>query len=107
MINIKIDRTKIDRKAVYIGKKGEYYTFTLMDNKSGRDEYGQDGFVVLDIGKERRMAGEKGPIVGNWNHVGPPPSASQRDTRQNGAPPPSTTATADALDEEGFEDVPF
>jgi len=66
-IRFKIDRKKIDGTAVYKGAKGEYYDFTLMEKAN---DFGDDGFVVQDLGKERRAAGEKGPIVGNWKYIG-------------------------------------
>lgn len=66
-IRFKIDRKKIDPSALYKGAKGEYYDFTLMEKPN---DYGDDGFVVQDIGKARREAGEKGPIVGNWKYIG-------------------------------------
>lgn len=93
MITVKIDVTKIDKTAIYVGEKGKYITVTLMDNRDGVDQYGNEGFAVLDIGKDRRLAGEKGPILGNWKTVGqsvPKPA------------PPPTSYTNDELD-----DVPF
>jgi hypothetical protein len=69
MIRAKIDVKKILKDALFAGQKGTYCDLTLMENKDGPDEYGNDGFVVQDIGKERREAGEKGPIVGNWRHI--------------------------------------
>ena len=73
---------------------------TLMDNKNGTDEYGNDGFIVQSVTKEKREAGIKGPIIGNWKHVG------QRPTSQNGAAPPKPIAAMDdSLDES--DDVPF
>ncbi len=69
MQSLNIDVTKIDKSAIYEGKKGKYITLTLMDNRDGVDQYGNDGFIVQDIGKQQREAGEKGPIVGNWKHV--------------------------------------
>jgi len=54
---------------IYVGDKGSYMELTLMDNMDGKDQYDNDGFIVLGISKERREAGEKGPILGNWKHV--------------------------------------
>lgn len=99
MQRLKIDVKKIDKKLLFVGEKGLYMDLTLMDNRDGTDQYGNDGFIVQDVGKERREAGEKGPIIGNWKHIG------QRPATQNAAPPPSKTATADALDED--DDIPF
>lgn len=90
----------VDPNNVYRGDKGLYLNLTLMDNREGgADQYGWEGFITVDLGKDRRMAGEKGPILGNWKTIG------QRPTSQNGAVPPSISATADALDEDS--DIPF
>lgn len=69
MTTISIDVTKIDKTALHEGAKGKYLGITLIDNRDGKDQYGNDGFVVQDLGKERRLAGERGPILGNWRKV--------------------------------------
>ena len=69
MKRVKINVSKIDRSAIYEGKNGKYLDLVLWDNKDGVDQYGNDGFVTQDIGKERRLAGEKGEILGNWKDV--------------------------------------
>ena len=69
MQRLKIDVTKIDKSALYKGAKGTYLDITLLDNRDGTDQYGNDGMIVQDIGKERRDKGEKGAILGNWKHV--------------------------------------
>jgi hypothetical protein len=69
MIRCKIDVKKIDKTALFAGQKGTYCDIVLMDNKDGPNEYGDDGFIVQDIGKERRGNGENGPIIGNWRHI--------------------------------------
>ena len=99
MQRLKIDVKKIRKELLFDGAKGLYMDLTLMDNRDGTDEYDNDGFIVQDVGKERREAGEKGPIVGNWKWIG------QRSSSQNGAPPPPLAVMADALDEE--DDIPF
>ncbi len=97
MQSLKIDVTKIDKSAIHVGAKGKYIDLTLMETRDGVDQYGNNGFIVQDIGKERRIAGEKGPIIGNWKHVGPtpqkPPQAAHR---------PPIAAMDDELDE-----IPF
>lgn len=104
MQRLKIDVKKINKALLFEGEKGVYMDLTLMDNRDGcPDQYGNDGFIIQDVTKQRREAGEKGPIIGNWKYIG------QRPTTQNGAPPPSKTATADSLDEfqEDSDDMPF
>jgi hypothetical protein len=87
----------LDPNNIFRGDKGLYLNLTLMDNKGGEDQWGWEGFVTVDLGKDRRMAGEKSPILGNYKTIG------QRPAAQNTAPPPSYTA--DALDE--GDDIPF
>ena len=70
MITININVTKIDKTALYENKNGKHLSLVLFENKKGKDDYGNDGFVAQDLGKERRLAGEKGPILGNFKHVG-------------------------------------
>ena len=70
MQSLNIDVKKIDKAALYVGAKGTYLNLTLLENRDGTDQYGNDGFITQDIGKERRLAGEKGPILGNWKHIG-------------------------------------
>lgn len=95
MQSANIDVTKIIKDALYKGKKGTYLNIVCHDNREGRDEYGNDGFVTQDLGKLRREAGEKSPIIGNWKHIEkrePKPAAV--------APPPPAAA-------EECDDVPF
>jgi hypothetical protein len=103
MQRLKIDVTKIDKTAMFKGAKGTYLDLTLIENKDGRDQYDNDGFIAQDIGKERREAGEKGPIVGNWKHVEiKTPAHSSNEKR--------TAAGGIATTEAGWEDdseIPF
>lgn len=78
-----INVTKIDKSALYEGKNGKYLSLVFFDNKDGPDQFGNDGFITQDLGKERRMAGEKGPIIGNWKEVGtksPTPSPARQES---------------------------
>ena len=63
MISIRINVEKIDKSALYKGEQGTYLTLTGID--SPNDKYGNSHFVVQDLGKERRLAGDKGEILGN------------------------------------------
>jgi hypothetical protein len=69
MIAIKINVTKIDKTAIFPGERGKYVDLMLMENKEGPDQYGNDGFVAQGLSKERREAGERGPIIGNWRTI--------------------------------------
>lgn len=111
MQRLRIDVTKIDKTALYKGVKGTYLDITLLDNRDGTDQYGNDGMIVQDIGKERREAGEKGTILGNWKHVViPSKSHSQsahNQSKANGyAPEPRRTAAGGIADtKEGWDDT--
>jgi len=89
----------LDANNMYRGDKGLYCSLTLHDKPN---EYGDDGFATVDLGKDRRMAGEKGPILGNWRHIGERQPA--RSPNQNGAKPP-LSAMDDSLDES--DTIPF
>lgn len=96
MQRLKIDLLKVDKSALFKGDKGTYLDITLLDNRDGTDQYGNDGMIVQDIGKERREAGEKGQILGNWKYIGQPaPKPSQ--------PTPARSAPVDDDD----SDLPF
>jgi hypothetical protein len=69
MIKLKIHTWKIDKGALYTGKNGKYLNCVLFENRDGQSEYGDDGFIVQDVTKEAREAGERGPIIGNWRHL--------------------------------------
>lgn len=104
MQRIKIDVSKIDKNSLFKGEKGTYLDVTLMDNRDGQDQYGNDGFVVQDIGKARREAGERGPIIGNWKHVGqaPPKQAPPQDAHNKAK---ANAYQPDANDPD--DDIPF
>lgn len=60
----------MDKKAFFTGKKGVYADITLLPNRNGQDDFGNDFMVVQDLGKEARERGEKGPILGNAKFAG-------------------------------------
>lgn len=89
----------VDPNNVFRGEKGLYCSLTIHDRP---DDYGNEGFVSVDLGKDRRLAGEKGPILGNWKHLG------QRPANQNGAPPPQPTRDNGGKDgPDDSDDIPF
>ncbi len=105
MISIKITTGKIDKSLLFRGQKGTYLNITLKDNKDGQDEYGNDGFVVQEVSKAEREAGKRGPIIGNWKHVGqkPQPKAAPPQKQSAASRPPADPE----LDPTEDDDVPF
>jgi hypothetical protein len=93
MIKYKIDVKKINKDHLYVGEKGTYLSGVFFENKNGPSQYGDDGFIVQDISKESRDAGEKGPIIGNWRRLTP----------KAAAPKPEAQPAAAAPD----DDIPF
>ena len=95
-IRCKIDVTKIDKSRLFKGAKGTYLDCTLIYKQS---DYG-DYMIVQDVGKEARLAGVQGAILGNGKRLvrnvqqNAPQSATQRP-----APKPAPTQFDD--------DVPF
>ena len=105
MKTLKINVTKIDKAALFEGKNGKYLDLVLFDNRDGVDQYGNHGFVTQDIGKARREAGERGPIIGNWKEVGgmvPKPSQHER-AKVNAYQPQEDQGQFD----DGSDDIPF
>ena len=88
ILTIKIDVTKFLKDAFYKGEKGTYATLSVFVNDE-KDDYGNFGMVKQDLGKERRDAGEKGPILGNVTRVYEPeprqPVARQMNQQANRA----------------------
>jgi hypothetical protein len=83
----------LQANAVHVGEKGSYMELTLIPNRDGPDKYGYAGFAAVSLTKERREAGEKGPIIGNWKPIG----------RAAAAPPPVQSAPAT----DDGDDIPF
>jgi len=98
MIAINIDVKKIDKAALFIGKKGTYLNMTLMENREGVDQYGNEGFIVQDIGMARRQAGERGAILGNWKTVKP---------AQAQVPQQAQAQVKQAQADDDLDDIPF
>jgi hypothetical protein len=63
MITLSIDVTKIDKTRI---AKGKYLDLTCVENKGGRDDYGNDGFVTQKATKEEREQRVRMPILGNY-----------------------------------------
>jgi hypothetical protein len=95
MKTVNLDCSKIDKTAIFHGAKGKYVDLILFDKP---DQYGNDGFVVQSISKERRDAGERGPIVGNW-----------KDTEKREAPQAGRYENVASVHgaADGGDDIPF
>jgi hypothetical protein len=110
MIRLKIDVKKIDKSALFAGAKGTYCDLTLMENRDPDgnpepDQYGNDGFVVQDIGKQRREAGERGPIIGNWKHADK--GGNQRQGRDVPASEAMKKRDNQASEPDDCDEIPF
>jgi hypothetical protein len=90
---------------VFLGKKGAYLEITLLENRDGQDQYENDGFAAVDIGKERREAGEKGPIVGKWKHIAQ--NQKVNTTPPKNRPPVAARPPADPDLDMPTDDIPF
>lgn len=65
-IDISLGVSKIDKTELYESPKtGKKYLNVTVLIREEKDQYGNDGFIVQKISKERKAAGEKGPILGN------------------------------------------
>ena len=101
----------IEANGIYVGAKCTYMELTLMDNRDGRDQYDNDGFTVLDIGKARREAGEKGPILGNWKQLDGAPASGNRNpmggTDRTAAEATRKNQQVATQAEDETDDIPF
>jgi hypothetical protein len=95
----------IKANAIYMTEKTASMDVTLMDNRDGPDQYGNDGFATLDLGKDRRLAGERGPILGNWKDLDGGNQRQGRDVPASEAVRKSAQATQPDDEEDGT--IPF
>ena len=92
MIVGKINTALIDKAALFKGAKGTYLDIILFETPD--DKFGNDFRITQGITKERRDAGERGPIIGNAKIIGEGKPAAK-----GGKPAPKQ--------EKSDEDVPF
>lgn len=90
MITVSINTAKIDKNHLFEGKTGKFLDIALMESKSGKDKYGNDGFVTQSISKEARARGERGPIIGSWKRL-------EHNPRSQGHPIGNATKVDDNL----------
>lgn len=79
----KIDITKIDKAALFRGQKGTYLDIAIHLRDDGKDQYGNDGMITQDIGRERRQSGERGAILGNVRIVSGSQSAPSNPSKHD------------------------
>lgn len=100
MIVLKIDVMKIDPKLLFPGKNGAKYLDAALVDKP--NDFGDDGFISQSPSKEDRAKGVKGPIIGNWRHVGG--SAKQKPAESK---PATSKQKPDASPENDDTGLPF
>ena len=108
----KIDVTKILKDRMFRSQKGAVYLdITLMTNRTGKDQYGNDGIVTQDLGKEARVKKEKGPILGNFRiiYADSPPTEREAKPAKSWTkkPEPKDDEAADLNKKPEEDDVPF
>lgn len=100
-IAAKIDVTKVEKEHLFMSQKGaKYLDLILRPGKDGKDQYGNDGFIVQGVSKEKRDQGIKGNIIGNFRYLDTP-------TPQKRAKGPAKAPQSPVLPTEGEDDVPF
>ena len=62
-ISLSINLDKIEDQHIIQGQKGRYLDIRMF--LSENNEYGNDYMAVQGVSKEKREAGERGPILGN------------------------------------------
>jgi hypothetical protein len=102
ILSVNMDVKKLQKQLFFEGQKGVYANLTIL-LRDEPDQYGNDGFISQDVGKEARLAGEKGPIVGNVKWI-------KRDDQPSAPPtndPGAAYHAANAASNQGSEDIPF
>ena len=128
MIRLKIDLLKITGAKTFTAKDGtaciafpleannvfispkngsHNLDLTLMRNRDGKDQYGKDGFCTVDVGKDRRLAGERGPILGNWEDLDGGNQRQGRDVSAQEATRRTAPAAPAATADDETDDIPF
>lgn len=105
IISGKIDVTKIIKDKMFKGEKGIYLDISIVTNRE-KDQYGNDGIITQDLGKEARAKKERGPILGNVRIIYADQPVPQKDPPQpkNNWP---TAGEKPKSEPEEEDDVPF
>lgn len=102
-ITLRIDVMKIAKQHLYQGKNGaKYLNLAIFENRDGPDKYDNTHYIVQDIPKEARDAGEKGAILGNAKiEMGSSHRSQQRSDAERGRRPST------GLDPDDNSDIEF
>jgi len=88
MIKVKIDLKKLDKELLFCADSGAVYA-DLVAIETPNSNF-SDYMIVQDLPKERREAGEKGPIVGNASRIMPKNKPAEDGSAADAAPGPGT-----------------
>jgi len=104
-IKIKIDVSKIDKTALYKGAKAIYLDCVAWPSKT-EGKYGDTHYVVQELSRERRDAGEKGVIIGNLTLPDEAAPQQQQGNRQV-QPQRKRETVDDVFTSEERDDIPW
>lgn len=103
-VRLKIDVTKIDKAMLFKGKKGTYLDATAFIDLDEQDQYGNNGMITQDPGKDSK---DKGPILGNsqlfWSDSG----SQQQPAQQQAPQQQQAQQQAPAGGDDWSDDIPF
>lgn len=105
ILKCKINVTKIDKSKLFAGKSGTYLDCTLLENRSGTDQYGNDGMIIQDVSKAEREAGTRGAIIGNYKIQGTRQPENPGSRPQSRPTPASAPVAGDSPPED--QEIPF
>lgn len=105
-ITASLSLSRVDKSLLIEGKNGKYLTLAIFENRDGPDQYGNTHTIIQDVGKEARLAGKKGPIIGNARF---PTEETQRKPAPPVKPPPRKPEPpkADPDLDAPEDDIPF
>lgn len=106
ILKLKIDVTKFDKTAFFVGQKGTYAKVTVFVNDE-EDQYGQFGTVKQDIGKERNDAGERDKIIGNVTRINNQQGNGPGIANQMRPPMQQATPVRGASNLQNDDEIPF
>lgn len=104
MIKLKINCTKIPKERLFEGKNGKYLDLVLFEKP---DDYGNAGFVKIDVSKEARESGDNGEIIGNWKVIGKAVRDPATVPRSQGGSPPQRPRQPTNVPADDSSEIPF